>query len=148
LDPPAISALQKYTTAHSHGTIVSFEHLKSGIKNTFDYLKNSSHSIFVFPCLIKSFHIFLDDEQITHKDLAELAQKTQFLWIVGQPSDPYLTDLKALFRKTKAKHELKNVTIKGTKGIHGFIASVEKPRDLKIVTTDERVGVDLFVMVV
>ena len=27
----------------------------------------------------------------------------------------------------------------------GFIASVEKPRHLKIMTTDERVGVDLFV---
>jgi hypothetical protein len=33
--------------------------------------------------------------------------------------------------------------IKG--GLRGFIASVEKPRDLKITTADERVGVDLFV---
>jgi hypothetical protein len=29
--------------------------------------------------------------------------------------------------------------------IKGFVASVEKPRDLKITSTDERVGVDLFV---
>jgi hypothetical protein len=33
-----------------------------------------------------------------------------------------------------------------TKGrIKGFVASVQKPRDLKITTTEERVGVDLFV---
>ncbi len=32
-----------------------------------------------------------------------------------------------------------------TVGVAGFIASVEKPRDLKIMTTDERVGIDLFV---
>lgn len=30
-------------------------------------------------------------------------------------------------------------------GVKGFIASVEKPRDLKIMSTDERVGIDLFV---
>src|SRR5437870_1440091 len=30
-------------------------------------------------------------------------------------------------------------------GVKGFIASVQKPRDLKITTTEERVGVDLFV---
>jgi hypothetical protein len=29
--------------------------------------------------------------------------------------------------------------------VAGFIASVERPRDLKLMTTEERVGIDLFV---
>ena len=39
--------------------------------------------------------------------------------------------------------EERQFNVKGN--IKGFIASVEKPRYLKIITTDERVGVDLFV---
>src|SRR5438270_8464332 len=50
-----------------------------------------------------------------------------------------------MFRKTKGEHEIKRVNVKVTKGVHGFVASVIKPRDLKIMTTDERIGIDLFV---
>ncbi|MEP6788751.1 MAG: DNA mismatch repair protein, partial [Acidobacteriota bacterium] len=39
-------------------------------------------------------------------------------------------------------HETRQLKIAGVKG---FIASVEKPRDLKIMSTDERAGIDLFV---
>ena len=46
------------------------------------------------------------------------------------------------FSKEAKQHEVKNVKLAG---ITGFIASVKLPRDLKIMTTDERVGIDLFV---
>src|SRR5207253_896166 len=136
LDEPAMSLLQKYTVGHSQGTIVYFERMKSGIKNSFEYLKKLIALYFRFSLLDKSFHIFVDGEKITHKQLHELAQKTQFLWTIGQYSDPYVNDLKALFKKAKGDHEIKNVAVERTQGVHGFIASVKKPRDLKIITTD------------
>lgn len=50
--------------------------------------------------------------------------------------------LQSRFAKNPSDHETKFVKIPGIKG---FIASVEKPRDLKIMSTEERAGIDLFV---
>ena len=46
------------------------------------------------------------------------------------------------FSENPDDHEIKEIEITG---VRGFIASVEKPNDLKIFSTDERVGIDLFV---
>ncbi|MGO9609088.1 MAG: DNA mismatch repair protein, partial [Verrucomicrobiia bacterium] len=89
-----------------------------------------------------SFSIFLNGEKITHKHLKDLARKTQFLWKIGELDDPYVSGLEAAFSKDPDEHSIKHVKIPG---VSGFIASVEKPRDLKIMTTEERVGIDLFV---
>jgi hypothetical protein len=97
---------------------------------------------FRFSLLDKSFKIFLDGEQITHKHLNDLAEKTEFLWKVGDYEDPYVAALEKAFSKEKDQHEKKSVNLTG---VTGFIASVEKPRHLNILTTDERVGIDLFV---
>lgn len=145
LGTPELQRLRKYTTGHTKGTIVYFENIKSGIKSSFGFLKKLIALYFRFSLLDKTFRIFLDDEEITYKHLSELAEKTQFLWTIGQQRDPYVAGLKASFAKAKGKHEVKKITITGTKGVRGFVASVRKPRDLKIMTTDERIGVDLFV---
>lgn len=50
--------------------------------------------------------------------------------------------MKSRFAKYGADHETRLLKVAG---VTGFIASVEKPRDLKIVSTEERVGIDLFV---
>jgi len=92
--------------------------------------------------LDKSFRIFLNDEQITHEHLIELAKKTQFLWRVGDLDDPFIKSLEDMFSREPTEHETGMLKIARATG---FIASVRKPRDLKIMTTDERVGVDLFV---
>ena len=47
-----------------------------------------------------------------------------------------------MFSKSPEDHETRQLKVGA---VEGFIASVEKPRDLKIMTTDERVGIDLFV---
>lgn len=145
LGTPVMKLLDRYTAGHKHGTIVYFENIKTGIKSSFEFLKKLIALYFRFSLIDKSFRIFLDDEEITHEDLKSLAERTQFLWTVGQHKDPFVTDLKRLFNKAKSEHETKRVLVKGTKGVHGFVASVIKPRDLKIMTTDERIGVDLFV---
>jgi len=136
------STLRQHIRGHSHGTIVYFENTKEGIRNSFDFLKKIVALYFRFSLLDKSFNIFLNGEKITHKHLRELARKTEFLWSIGKYNDPYVGDLRVLFSKVREDHETKSLTIAG---VHGFVASVERPRDLKITTTEERVGIDLFV---
>jgi len=97
---------------------------------------------FRFSLLDKSFKIYLNDKLITHRNLKDLAEKTQFLWKVGMCGDPYIQDLEK--RSSKKENLLESKSIQMA-GISGFVASVKRPRDLKILTTDQRVGVDLFV---
>lgn len=135
-------AFTKYTRGHSHGTIIHFEGLKEGVKGSFEFLSKIIALYFRFSLVDPSFNIFLDGTKITYKHLNDLAAKTEFLWIIGDQEDPYVEDLKSRFAKNPTDNETRLLTIAGVKG---FIASVEKPRDLKIMSTEERVGVDLFV---
>jgi len=135
-------AFAKYTKGHRRGTIIRFENLKDGVKRSFDFLSKIIALYFRFSLLDKSFKIFLDNEKITHKHLSDLAEKTEFLWTIGDYEDPYVDALKKAFSKEQNRHEVKSLKLAD---VTGFIASVKLPRDLKIMTTDERVGIDLFV---
>ncbi len=133
--------LKPYTKNHTHGTIIFFEGINDGVKHSEAFLKKTIALYFRFSLLDKSFNIFLNDEKITTSCLEDLARKTEFLWVINDIIDPYVKHLKSIFPAKQS--ESRKLKVKG--GIKGFIASVEKPRDLKITTTDERVGVDLFV---
>lgn len=137
-----MAAFSKYTDGHERGTIIRFEHLKDGVRRSFDFLSKIIALYFRFSLIDKSFKIFLNDEQITHKHLGSLAEKTEFLWKIGPYIDPYVAALEKSFSKEPKRHEAKSI---GLKGVAGFVASVEMPSQLKIMTTDERVGIDLFV---
>jgi hypothetical protein len=132
----------KYTRGHNRGTIIYFEGLKEGVKASFQFLSKIIALYFRFSLLDPSFNIFLDGKKITYKHLEDLAAKTEFLWIIGDPKDPYVKGLQSRFAKNPSDHETQFIKIPGIKG---FIASVEKPRDLKIMSTEERAGIDLFV---
>jgi hypothetical protein len=132
----------KYTREHKHGTIICFQGIKEGVRNSFDFLAKIIALYFRFSLLDPTFNISLNGEKITHVHLADLADKTQFLWTIGDHNDPFVDSLRSLFSKNPQDHETRKMTIPG---IAGFVASVETPRDLKIMTTDERVGIDLFV---
>ena len=137
-----MAAFAKYTKGHRHGTIIRFENLKDGVRRSFDFLSKIIALYFRFSLLDKSFKIFLDDETITYKHLSDLAENTEFLWKIGDYEDPYVRALEKTFAKEARKHETKRIHLAG---VTGFIASVEKPSCLKIMTTEERVGIDLFV---
>lgn len=129
----------RYTKGHNKGTIIYFENIHDGIKNSLGFLKKIIALYFRFSLLDHTFSIFINDEKITHKCLDDLAAKTEFLWKINKLSDPYIKRLQKKFHpKEKRQLDIKE-------NIKGFIASVEKPRHLKIITTDEKVGVDLFV---
>lgn len=137
------TALRAYTERHAHGTIIRFEGVKKGIKSSFDFLARIIALYFRFTLLDPTFEIFLNGKRITHEELDGLAGSTQFLWIIGHLDDPYVTALKRDFERESDQHEIRQIS--AGKGVVGFIASVSKPGDLKIMTTEERLGIDLFV---
>jgi len=132
----------KHIKDHKHGTIVYFENIKDGIQSSLGFLKKIIALYFRFSLIDKSFNIYIDDERITYKSLDDLSKKTEFLWEINNNKDPYVQNLKKKFNSEK--NEYRKIALKGV-NIKGFIASVEKPRDLNIMTIDERVGIDLFV---
>jgi len=133
-----LSIFAPYTDGHEKGTIVYFENIKDGIRNSLDFLKKIIALYFRFSLLDNSFNIFIDDEKVTLDDLNDLAEKTEFLWRINDLNDPYIKE-----KLTKLKELTKDINMAA--GVKGFIASVSKPRDLKVIGTDERVSVDLFV---
>lgn len=136
-----LDIFSQHTKDHDQGTIIYFENIKDGIKHSLSFLKKIVALYFRFSLLDQAFDIFIDDEKVTQDCLDDLASKTQFLWKINDLHDPYIQKLQEKF--TPDRNETGQLTIAGN--IKGFIASVKKPRDLKIITIDERVGVDLFV---
>jgi len=136
------TTFEKYTPGHKHGTIIHFENVKEGIRNSFPLLAKIIALYFRFSLLDPSFNIFLDGEKITHKHLKDLTDSTEFLWKIGDRDDPFVDGLESKFAEDPGDHETRALKVTS---VTGFIGSVEKPRDLKIKTTEERVGIDLFV---
>ena len=128
----------QYTSDHEHGTILRFENIRGEIRNTEDFLKKIMALYFRFSLLDDSFNIFINEEKITLDHLDSLAEKTQFLWNINNLEDPYISEKLTNFL-------LETESIQMDNNVKGFIASVDKPRNLKIWTTDERASVDLFV---
>jgi hypothetical protein len=133
LDPGVFGS---YIEGHKQGTLINFENLKEGINKSPEYLKKLLALYFRFSLIDDSFNIFLDDEKITTSHLKDLGENTQFLWKINECDDPYIQDQLVNLK------EKKTISVEGN--FNGFIASVEKPRDLKVITTDERVSIDLF----
>lgn len=130
---------QRYQQGHDHGTIIYFENLTEGVQNSIDQIRKVIALYFRFSLIDDSFRIYVDDQSITLDDLDDLSINTQFLWNINDFDDPYISQ--KLVPPTLK--EQAPITAQGT--VRGFIASVRKPRDLKIFTTEEKVGVDLFV---
>lgn len=144
LEAVNLEAFGERTTNHEKGTIILFSGLNDGIANTLDYLKKAVALYFRFSLVDPSFNIFINGQEITIDNIQVLVDETQFLWTLNDTSvantlnDPFLEKLKA--KAVKQKDLLARMDISG------FIASVNKPRNLKIFGTDgEKVGVDLFV---
>lgn len=124
------------------GTSLYFEGLNDGVINTIDYLRKIIALSFRFSLIDKSFSIHLNGKQVTVDALDDLANATQFVWQLNQPSDDYLS------RKISPaiNQNVRNYARKATElKISGFIASTNKPSDLRIRGANEKVTIDLFV---
>lgn len=129
--------ISPHTKDHEHGTIIYFKDINEGIKNSVEFLKKMLALYFRFALLDDSFNIFLEDEEISLDHLNDLAEKTEFLWNINELNDPYIQE------KLQNLKEARALTADGD--FKGFVASVSKPRYLKIIAAEERVSVDLFV---
>jgi len=126
-----------YMEEHTKGTIIHFDQIKGGIRNTVGYLRKIVALYFRFSLLDDGFNIFIDDEKITHEHIGDISKKTEFLWKLNTYSDPYISEC-----LTELKE---NQNLSSTMNIKGFISSVEKPSHLKIRETEECLTVDFFV---
>ncbi|MBU3940834.1 MAG: DNA mismatch repair protein, partial [Nanoarchaeota archaeon] len=138
LEEHNLKIFSKHTLDHEKGTILYFDNIKEGIRNSFEFLRKIMALYFRFSLIDNSFNIFLDGKKITLDDMKDLAEKTEFLWNINSFEDPYIKE-----KLTNLKEESKKIKMKSK--VKGFIASVEKPRNLKITNTEEKVGIDLFV---
>lgn len=118
------------------GTILLFQDLKDSIRNRVEYITKLVALYFRFALKDPEFNIYINEKLITIEELNSIKNKTQFIWTLNGMEDPYIRDSKFLKSKDIS---LENNTIKG------FIASVEKPSDIKINGTDEKLTIDLYV---
>lgn len=137
LEPLNANLLSTFSKGHQSGTIIIFEGVKDQIKSSIAHIRKMLAMYFRFSVLDKDFSIYLNDEKIGLADLGDLLGSTEFIWIINRYKDEYVEAL------SKLKSERLVLTTK--LDIRGFIATVEKPRHLKITGTDERATLDLFV---
>ena len=129
---------EKYVKDHKKGTVIYFEELKEGVLYKTEILKRIIALYFRFSLYDNTFSIHINDEEISIDDLGELTDKTQFLWKIGQNNDPLIDKLSNVL-------ECDTLDLGDSIKVNGFIASVEKPSDLNILSIGEKVGIDLFV---
>ncbi len=122
---------------HNHGTILIFEGTNERIRNSIAHIRKMLALSFRFSLLDPGFTIHVNGEAVGADDLTDLNVNTEFIWIINQYQDPFVSALRDL------KHSPQGLTT--SLDVRGFIASVAKPRHLKITGTDERATVDLFV---
>ena len=122
---------------HEQGTIIVFEGTKEKLRNTIPYLKKLLAISFRFTLLDEKFSIYVNDKKVTIDDLESLLKATEFLWLINKYSDEYITACEHI--KSDPIHLTSPLEVKG------FLATVEKPGNLKIPKTNERATVDLFV---
>ena len=132
-----VDDFSSYTKDHIKGTIILFEDLKGGIRNSLKFVRKTLSLYFRFSLLDKNFTIFVENKKIDFNDLSELSEVTEFCWTVNGFKDPFIEFLKPL----KEEHDLDFSLQK----VNGFIASVKKPSNMTIREMDEKLTVDLFV---
>lgn len=134
---PQDSLLSKYDKIlGGKGTVIFFEGLKDAIRNRIEYIIKLVALYFRFSLRDPSFNIYINEKLVTIAELNPIKEKTQFVWKINNIDDPYIND--GEFKKSK------DISIVNSQ-IDGFIASVEKPSDLKIKGTEEKISIDLYV---
>lgn len=137
LGVPKDSVVSKYDERLGEkGTVIFFEGLKDGIRNRIEYITKLVALYFRFSLKDPSFNIYINEKLVTISELNHVKEKTQFVWKINNIDDPYIND--NLFERSK------NISITNCQ-IKGFVASVEKPSDLKIKGTEEKISIDLYV---
>lgn len=131
------SLIQGLSQDHRQGTIIVFEGMKEQLNSSQQHIKKMLALSFKFSIIDSNFNIYVNGDRVGEEDLKDLSDATEFLWLVNGYGDKFIETLS----------KLKSDPIVATTelNIKGFVATVEKPRHLKITGTDERATIDLFV---
>lgn len=127
-----------------HGTVVHFDGLYPS-RNTEEFLRKALALSYRFALVDPGFSIYLNGVEVGPDDLASLREATQYVWTIGGIDDPFLEPLEEQIKKVGASSESCDFTDLEALGVKGFVASVNKPRDLAIYGTKERAGIDIYV---
>ncbi|MDB6147594.1 MAG: ATP-binding region ATPase domain protein [Spartobacteria bacterium] len=137
LELPDPKLLHLVSKNHKSGTIIVFEDTKEQIRSSVDHIRKMLALYFRFSILDKDFSIYVNNEKVGLDDITDLLDSTEFLWVINKYTDEFV--------KALPKLKSKPVALRTALSVRGFIATVEKPRHLKITGTDERATLDLFV---
>ena len=129
--------IEELRVKHEKGTIVVFQDAKDQIRNSIAHIKKLLALSFRFALIDPSFSIFVNGEKVTVADLQDVLDSTQFVWLINGYTDDFVDGFKCLNHKPFAMTTAVD--------LKGFVASVRKPRNLKIDGTEERATIDLFV---
>lgn len=139
LSPQNIQTYEKELT-DGHGTVIVFEELNAKVSSNIPYLRTQIALYFRFSLIDPKFQISLNGDIISDKDLHKLTKRTQFVWTNRLKEDSFLDSLEPLEQNEIDTSE-EDADIK----FSFFIASVNKPSDLNIHGTGEKIGIDLYV---
>jgi hypothetical protein len=137
LETPNPKLLDSLSKDHESGTIIVFEQTKEQIRSSVDHIRKMLALYFRFSIFDENFSIHVDGEKVGLDDLTDLLDSTEFVWLVNKYDDEFV--------KALPKLKSKPIALATALGVRGFIATVEKPRNLKITGTEERATLDLFV---
>lgn len=131
------SLIEELSAGHERGTIIVFEGMKEQLRSSPQHIKKMLALSFKFSVIDDAFSIHVNGERVSEADLKDLADATEFVWIVNAYRDAFLDTLS----------KLKSAPIVATTelNVRGFAATVQMPKHLKITGTDERATIDLFV---
>lgn len=141
--------LQHQLNLIPHGTLLVFENLRAPIFNSIEYLRTVIAMYFRFSTIQSdgidaNFHIFVNNEEISTEDLSDLVSNTEFIWKINTINNDPLVDQICSSQHTICEsvdfHPNRELST-----VNGFIATVNKPSNIKIRGTDETVSLDLFV---
>ena len=129
--------VDRLSEGHEQGTIIVFEETKEQIKNSVAHITKMLALNFRFSLIDKDFCIHVNGEPVTMENLKDLVDSTEFVWLINNYDDDFVSALGDL------KHD--KLALTTPLDIKGFIGSVRKPRNLRITGTDGRATIDLFV---
>ena len=72
---------------------LSLRGAKDQIRNSVAHIRKLLALYFRFSLLDKNFSIHVDGEKVTHDDLQDLADATQFLWVINNYQDDFVNAL-------------------------------------------------------
>lgn len=131
---------EQYLVGHDQGTIIYFDGIRDGIRSSLDNLRKTIALYFRFSLFDDSFNIYVEDQLVDIGCLSDLINDSEYLWKLNELADPFIDRLGVV---AVEKNDLATPNLDAR--VSGFVASVKKPRNLKVIGTGEQVKVDLFV---